>query len=144
METRIPEMLSDAEKREMLEELKDYYNIRSHAELARKMGISPQNAFSWVQRGSFNVELVAVKCPELSGDWLLRREGPMLKADRGRAREAEPARTVGTAQCPELKRLVDALEEEQRHTARAQSQADQCIEIMKELAHAIGNAHGET
>lgn len=124
MEIRTPEMLTDEQKRKMVEALREHLGIFTHADFARKMGISPQNAYAWLQRGAFNAELVAVKCPEISGDWLLTGKGPMLKAERDAAPAAVPCNP------DELKRLVDAITEEQKLAAKAMAQTDKVLELM--------------
>lgn len=123
-------MLTDDQKRKMVSELKDYLNTFTNADFARKMGITPQNAYAWISRGSFNAELVALRCPEISGDWLLTGKGKMLREKRTVAEE--DSRTVSEL-TEDIKRLTFALEEERKITAKAQGQADRLIELMHSL-----------
>ena len=122
-------MLTAEQKRSMLERIMEHYGIFTQAELARKMGISAQNVNSWLTRGTFNVELVAVKCPELSGDWLLTGAEPMLKADR-------PLQD-GSVAPTDIRKAVDAIAAEQRLTAKAQAQADKILAILNTLAESV-------
>ena len=74
------EPLSPAKRKEMLLELMSYSGARSYAAFGRMFGMSEQRIHSWFTRGSFNSELIKSKFPEISGDWLLTGNGPMLKA----------------------------------------------------------------
>lgn len=47
--------------------------------LAKMLGISPSTIASWIQRNTYDVELLANCIPDLSAEWLLRGEGEMLK-----------------------------------------------------------------
>ena len=127
MEIRTEKMLSADQRRAMLERIMEYYGMESQADFARRLGISPQNVSSWMARGTYNVELVAVCLPELSGDWLLTGEEPMLKADRF----PSPAHSRTT----ELDRALAALAEEQKLTAKAPAQADKVLAILHTIAH---------
>lgn len=127
MEIRTEQMLTDEQRRGILERIMAYYNFTSQAEFARRLGISPQNVNSWWQRGTYNVELIAVCFPELSGDWLLTGEEPMLKDDRVSTPAHDPT--------SELQRAMAALAEEQRLTAKAQEQADRLLAILHTIAH---------
>ena len=127
MEIRTEKMLSADQRRAMLERIMGYYGMESQADFARRLGISPQNVSSWIARGTYNVELIAVSLPELSGDWLLTGEEPMQKADR----MPTPGHTPTTA----LDRALIALAEEQKMTAKAQEQADKVLAILHTIAH---------
>ena len=130
MKTKTEQMLSYEERRQMLVEIMKHYRIDTKAELARRLGLTAQNISGWFTKDSFNVELVAVKFPEISGDWLLRREGPMLKRERD-AREEDTIMEVTSA---DAKRALIALVQEQKLTAKAQEQADKILEILRSLA----------
>ena len=130
MEIRTEKMLTAEQRRAILDRIMGHYNLGSQAEFARRLGISPQNVNSWWQRGTYNVELIAVCFPELSGDWLLTGEDPMLKADR----VSTPAHAPAT----ELSRALAALAEEQKLTAKAQAQADRLLAILHTIAQRMG------
>ncbi len=125
MEIRTEKMLSPDARRQILERIMEHYEMESQAEFARRMGISAQNVSSWFARGTYNVELLAVSFPELSGDWLLTGEEPMLKAERD----------SGT---PDLRRAFQAIVEEQRMTAKAQAQSDKLLGILRSLVAQLG------
>lgn len=120
-------MLTADQRRQMLERIIAHSGIESMADLARKLGMTPQNFSSWRVRGTFNAELLAVTFPELSGDWLLTGEGPMLKADR----QQSPASITKTD--IDLNRALQAIVEEQRLTAKAQAQADKLLAVLHSL-----------
>ena len=117
--------LTPERRRQMLERIKGHFGIDSNADFARRLGISPQNINSWFARGAFNELLLATTFPELSGDWLLTGEEPMLKADRS---------AVPQGGMNDLHRALAAIAEEQKLTARAQSQADKLIIILQSLS----------
>lgn len=143
MEIRTPDMLTSEQRAQMLEKIIDHFGFKSQAEFARHIGISPQNINSWRTRGTYNVELLAVRFPELSGDWLLTGEGPMLKAERGPA----PAETVRPAPAEtarpapathsDLKRVLNALVTEQRMTEQAVANTEKVMSVLKTLSAAV-------
>ncbi len=128
MEIKTEKTLSAESRRKMLEDIMEHFGIESQAAFAKRLGITPQNMSSWFSRGAYNEEVLAVAFPELSGDWLLLGEGPMLKADR--------TVTVKPSDS-DLHRALAAIAEEQRLTARAQSQADKLIAICQTLSAAL-------
>lgn len=139
-EHRLYDIIPAERKTQMIEELKNYLGIETHAAFGRFLGISSQSAFAWLSRGAFNAELVASKCPEVSGDWLLTGEGPMLKKDRfGTGILFNGTNTCSNDGNPaEIKRLVAALMQEQKLTEKAQMQSDRLLEILHELSRNIG------
>lgn len=136
MEIKTEKTLSPESRRKMLEDIMGHFGIESQAAFAKRLGITPQNMSSWFSRGAYNEEVLAVAFPELSGDWLLLGEGPMLKADR--TVKPKPSDS-------DLHRALAAIAEEQRLTARAQSQADKLIAICQTLSAALKkrNERGE-
>ena len=66
-------------KKERLRGLIDYYSGGNKAKFARMLGISPQSLNAWLNRDTFDIELVSTKCVEVSRDWLLTGEGDMLR-----------------------------------------------------------------
>lgn len=135
METRTEKMLTADERRAIVERIIKHYGIESMADFARRLGISPQNVNSWRTRGTYNVELLAVTFPELSGDWLLTGEEPMLKADRRLPVAPDP--TIAALGDIDTRRALEALLVEQKLTAKAQAQTDQLLSIMKMLASSM-------
>lgn len=65
----------------ILNEIKKTFNIRSNAEFARILGISPQNLSNWYKRKTFDVNLILRKFTNVNESWLLTGEGEMLKSD---------------------------------------------------------------
>jgi hypothetical protein len=132
MELRNEKMLTADQRRQMVERIIAHYKMESKTEFARRLGTSLQNINSWLARGTFNAELVAVTFPELSGDWLLTGEEPMLKKDR----RLPPDTGIPVHAIPkdmDLRRAVEAIAAEQRLTAKAQAQADKMLSILHML-----------
>lgn len=132
MEIRTDKMLSSDQRREMLKRIMDHYGMFTQAEFARKLGISVQNINSWLSRGAYNVELLAVTFPELSGDWLLTGEEPMLKKDRA-AKTSETYHQLPAGDAA-LMRAMETIATEQRMAVKAQEQTDKLLSIMQSLA----------
>lgn len=66
------------EKKQILEELINTYTKGNKSQFANKLGVKPQTINTWLARNSFDVDLIYSKCENVSGDWLLTGEGPML------------------------------------------------------------------
>ncbi|MDY6302393.1 MAG: hypothetical protein SPL96_10940 [Bacteroidales bacterium] len=69
-------------KHERLEALVNYYCDGNKAKFATMIGITPQLLSNWIKRDTLDFEVVYQGCPNLSGDWLLSGEGPMIKDDK--------------------------------------------------------------
>ena len=65
----------------ILNKIIQYKNLKSDAEFARFLDITPQNFSKWKQRGTYDIELLYKKCPELNPEWLLTGDGSMLKSE---------------------------------------------------------------
>ena len=72
---------STLDKRKMLNELIDFYSNGNKALFARRLGISPKTISTWLSRNTLDVELIRQKCPDVSSDWLLTGEAPMLRTN---------------------------------------------------------------
>lgn len=132
MEIRTDDMLSAEQRKQILENVMSHYGYFTQADFARKLGVSTQNLNSWFIRGTYNVELLAVKCPEISGDYLLTGELPMLKSERS------GCFPQGTEPMPEdLHKAVAAIVAEQKMTAKAQQQADKLLGVLHTLANSV-------
>lgn len=69
-------------KSEIVLSLIDYYDKGNKAQFAKRLGVTAQSVSAWISRSTFDVDLIYTKCEEISGDWLLSGEGPMLKSER--------------------------------------------------------------
>lgn len=70
------------DKELILRKLKDYKKFKSDAEFARFIGVGPTVLATWYKRNSFNISKIANVFPEVSEDFLLTGNGPMLKKDK--------------------------------------------------------------
>ena len=66
----------------MIERLIAHYTGGNKARFAAMLGVKSQNINTWISRNTFDAELIYTKCLDVSGDWLLSGEGPMLKSER--------------------------------------------------------------
>lgn len=67
------------DKKEQLQALVDHYTSGNKKAFADRLGITPQALNGWFIRGSFDIESIYKSFTELSPDWLLTGEGPMLR-----------------------------------------------------------------
>lgn len=71
------------DKRDMLEQLVNYYCDGNKAKFAAKIGVKPQAFSNWFTRNSFDAELIYTNCENVSADWLLSSgEGEMIRETR--------------------------------------------------------------
>lgn len=66
-------------KTQVLDRIKGYYKLKSNAKLALFLGVAPTTVSSWYSRATFDIDILYSKCVDLSFDWLLTGEGPMLR-----------------------------------------------------------------
>lgn len=66
----------------ILNKIKCEFGIKTNAEFARVLGISPQNLSNWYKRNTFDENLILRKFTNVDEHWLLTGEGEMLKSDR--------------------------------------------------------------
>lgn len=78
------------DKREMLEQLINYYTDGNKAKFAAQVGIKPQLVSTWLSRGTYDAEVLYAGCPGVSGDWLLSGEGEMLKDKQNDMKNTNP------------------------------------------------------
>lgn len=51
------------------------------AKFAQKIGIAESTLYSWLTRNTIDVVAIAQAFPDISLDWLVNNEGPMLKSE---------------------------------------------------------------
>lgn len=66
------------DKSHIINNLINYYAKGKKSEFANKLGISPQAVSTWLNRGTFDIELIFAKCENISPNWLLTGEGSMI------------------------------------------------------------------
>lgn len=66
----------------MLEQLISHFTDGNKAQFAAKIGISPQNLSQWLNRGTFDAEIIYANCEGVSPEWLLSGHGDMLMQDK--------------------------------------------------------------
>lgn len=66
-------------KKEILDRIKTFYNLKNNAKLAAFLGIPPTTLSSWYTRDTFDLDIIYEKCVDIDLAWLLTGEGSMLK-----------------------------------------------------------------
>ena len=125
-------------KIEMLRQLADYYGISKNVDFARFFGISEPTSFNRLKMGVIDFEEIYAKCPEISADWLLSGEGPMLKTERDKLVASQNTnigeganQNVSVVECQAVKDALVALGREQEALGKAQDQISGLIEILR-------------
>lgn len=67
------------EKKDRLLKLIEHYSNGNKSEFARMIGVSPQAVNTWISRNTFDIDIIYAKCVNISPEWLLTGNGPMLK-----------------------------------------------------------------
>lgn len=65
-------------KKNRLEALINHYSNGNKSEFARVLGVKPQTINSWINRGTYDTELIYSKCIGVSASWLLTGKGDMI------------------------------------------------------------------
>ena len=70
------------EKKEILQQLINYYTEGNKSRFAELIEVTPQTVSSWISRNTFDLDRVYSKCVGLSAHWLLTGEGDMMISDK--------------------------------------------------------------
>lgn len=68
-------------KQDVLNRLKEAYNIRKDTELAALLGVSKSTLSNWSSRNTIDYDKVFALCEHINIDWLLTGRGTMLKSE---------------------------------------------------------------
>lgn len=118
----------------MLNEIMKFYGFDSRKQFADKIGISPQNAYTWFKRGIFDAEAIFASCPEISGDWLLSGEGEIRRCVSQTINGgSHNANVAGNLTSGLDKESFELFKEQQKIAAKAQEQSDRLIAIIENM-----------
>lgn len=73
----------------ILDRVKQHYNLKSNADLARFLGVAPNTITNWYGRKTFDLDILYTKCVGVDFNWLLTGEGSMLRDSQASA-ESQP------------------------------------------------------
>lgn len=102
-------------KNEVLERIKEAYNIDKDADLATFLGISRSTLSNWGNRNSIDYDLVFSKCEQVNLDWLLTGRGSMLISEESNlGSNLINAQSITPPDPSIVMRLMDKLDERER------------------------------
>ena len=79
------------DKSKMISEIVSHYANGNKAKFAALLGVKPQTISAWETRGTFDAELIYAKCCDISADWLLSGDGPMIRSVESGAKPVSSA-----------------------------------------------------
>lgn len=126
------------DKAEKLNELKSAFNIKTNAEFARLLGISPQNLSNWYSRNTFDENLILRKFTDVNERWLLYGEGEMLKAGSTQVAQGDNNTQVAgngnhVNATSTLDKAIDEIAEQRKLVAKSQEQIDRLLSIIDRM-----------
>ena len=131
-------MMTQERRVEKLKQIAEYYGISRNVDFAKFFGISEPTAFNRMKMGVLDFEEIYSKCPDISADWLLGDEGPMLRVDRDKNLASNNTnigdnakQSVSVVEGEALKNALEALHREQDALARSQEQISGLIEVLR-------------
>ncbi len=99
----------------ILNRLKEHFNLKNNAQLARFLGVAPNTITNWYVRNSIDFDLIISKCENIDLNWLIK--GSKLKVYKIKEEPAdsvkEPAHSYNLPQVSvsvTIKALQDALD----------------------------------
>lgn len=67
------------DKNAVLDRVKQFYNLKGNADLARFLGVSPNTVTNWYSRKSLDIDAIYTNCVGCNFHWLLTGEYSMLR-----------------------------------------------------------------
>lgn len=128
------------DKAQMLSDIKKHYKFKTNAEFARFLGITPQNLTQWYTRKTFDIHILAIKCKEISTDWMAIGEGEMLRKDKSTTINNSNTVSIPADILALLNSQAESLKEKDKQTSEAIKQTSLVIELLKEQLKKSHNA----
>lgn len=69
------------DKKNMLHELISHYDNGNKSQFSKRLGVTAQAISTWLNRSTFDNELIFSKCEYLNAEWLLTGKGDMIKRE---------------------------------------------------------------
>lgn len=110
---------------EMLAAIRKHYGLKKNAQFAKFFDLTPQNAYSWTNRGYIDPISIYSHCPEINPEWILSlgEKGSML-------RDSESGDPTPPASAGELAQALNALANSQEQCRKAQEQISSLLAIL--------------
>lgn len=128
-------------KSEIIECLVNHFCDGNKSQFANLLGVKPQTINTWINRNSFDVDLVYSKCEGVSGDWLISGEGNMMKGENPQNDYADEVESL-KSEIERLKALKTPQGNDKLYELWMRFMANQAQyqDIMKEMANIYGNS----
>ena len=124
-------------KSEILEALIFHFCEGNKAKFAAKLGVKPQTINTWINRNTFDIDLVYSKCEHVSGDWLLTGNGEMLKSTSQKDESSS-----STNESVSLNVFLNAIEKIQEENRKTLAIKDEKIEdLSREICRLENELH---
>lgn len=65
----------------ILNNIQEYYGFDVDARFAEFLDIPAQNLTKWKKRRTYNIELLCTKCTEISAEYIITGNGPIVKTE---------------------------------------------------------------
>lgn len=82
------------DKKDILKTLINHFDNGNKTKFARRLGITPQGLSTWLNRNTFDIDILFSKCENISAEWLLTGKGEMFKND---VRKENPINISGSS-----------------------------------------------
>ena len=128
------------DKSEIIENLVNHFCNGNKAQFANILGVKPQTINTWINRNTFDIDLVYSKCEGVSGDWLISGEGEMLKSAYSQNDNTEIDNLKSEIERLRALKTPQGNDKLYKLWMRFMANQAQYQEIMKEMANIYGNS----
>lgn len=127
-------------KSEIIENLVNHFCNGNKAQFANILGVKPQTINTWINRNTFDINLIYSKCEGISGDWLISGEGEMLKSAYSQNDSAEIDNLKSEIERLRALKTPQGNDKLYELWMRFMANQAQYQEIMKEMASIYGHS----
>lgn len=110
------------DKNAVLDRVKQFYNLKGNADLARFLGVSPNTVTNWYSRKSLDIDAIYTNCVECNFHWLLTGEDLMLNTDGVPTSPSTPSIDIPVPSDTVVLRLLEKIDEKDIKIDKLQSE----------------------